>query len=190
MIEARRVTEPFEQTMAKNGEWMPLLELVDPEGEALVLITGGFRNDMEKHHLLVASGTLAGAVEADMIRFVSDTWYSEAADGEELTVRPSEDPGAREALMVTEVKRTGFEVMTIPYSRGDQGEIIWDEPLDLAAMGDRFESHLADTLRFGLSMTAPGKDTALEMLKSLTRQHHTVLIHNTLKELIGGEEVN
>lgn len=76
----------------------------------------------------VATALMATRDEATSALWLCDTFIATRAKGSELDVDPSDDPKAVEALLIAYVTVDAGWTVSIPYHRGDRGELTWEVP--------------------------------------------------------------
>lgn len=182
-----QIRTSFEKVTIGKGAWSPMWE-VKWGDTSLSIVVGAFVNPDQKFALMAAVGDMADALGADTVVFISDVWHKDVVPGEDMGLRPSQDPNAQEAVMIAELSQAGQTFTMLPYGRGDAGEIEWLEPIPEMEKGDHaYESPLTDATREKLQGGKLDPVRAKEAVTRVLALEATVSLRSGLLEDLDGE---
>lgn len=132
-----------------------------------------FGDDDAKQKVFTEAFAGASLFNPETLIFASDSFVGKAANG----VRPSEDPDARECLMIQVGTLGGLEVemsMTmLPYSRDDQGKLNWGES---KIMEGKSEGLVPQLMEAAIRHSIPVDDPAVFITALLKAGHNMVAL--------------
>lgn len=105
----------------------------------------------------IATAIMATRDGATSALWLCDTFMSIRKAGSDLDVDPADDPRAVEALLLAYVTADAGWTTSIPYRRGDGGELTWEQPeYGWKQVGSQIDGPIVDAMTHALRYVRGG----------------------------------